>query len=151
MTSNISRLVLSVSDPPLSMAQLPLLMQSVEIWTMASGRASKITPMTPMGQVTRLSTRPWSSSRRSSTRPTGSGSETRLSMPAHTSASLCSSNSRRLRTAGATFASSAAARSLALAAKIRSLLSCSACLMRRRASLRASRLTEAISGLSSFM
>lgn len=50
-------LVLAVSFPPLRIAQFPLLIQSVEICTNASGLASKITPITPIGTEIRVKTR----------------------------------------------------------------------------------------------
>ncbi len=51
ITSKSFRLVSAVSFPPFKTAQLPLLRHREEIWTSASGLASKMTPMTPIGHV----------------------------------------------------------------------------------------------------
>ena len=84
--------VLEVSFPPLRIAQLPLLIHKVDIWTRASGLASKITPITPMGQVIRLRVRPSSSSRKRVVLPKGSLSEISWSIPLRQSFSLPSVN-----------------------------------------------------------
>jgi len=52
MTSARMRLVPAASLPPLRSTALPLFRQRLEICTRASGRDSKITPMTPIGQLT---------------------------------------------------------------------------------------------------
>ena len=141
----------AVSFPPFRTAQFPLLMQRELICTRASGRASKIIPITPIGQVTRTRVRPSSSSRRSVTLPTGSSSPIRPSIPARTSASLCSSKRSRLTTAAEMPVSSAFFRSSRLAAKISSRCADSASCTERRAALRTSDGSDAMAGLASFI
>ena len=75
MTSTSFLFVRRASFPPLSMIPLPDLRHRPAIWTKASGLASKIIPMTPMGNVRFSSMNPGSSSRFSLTRPTGSARE----------------------------------------------------------------------------
>ena len=129
-------LVEAVSFPPFRTAQFPLLMHRQLICTSASGRASKMIPITPMGTVTLFRISPSSSCRCSVIRPVGFSSAIRLSMPARQSDSLCASNFSRFITAGAMPAFSARARSSRFAAKIFSLCSFSASAASRRASFR---------------
>ena len=88
MISNSASLVCSASRPPLSSTALPLLRHSPPIWISASGRDSKITPTTPMGQLMRESTSPSASSVRSCSCPMGSSIAASCSRPAQTSAEL---------------------------------------------------------------
>ena len=91
MTSKSLRLLSLASLPPFSITQLPLFMQSADICTKASGLDSKITPITPIGQLVLTSVSPSSSSRTSSFLKSGSGMAIRSLMPFTQSASLWSS------------------------------------------------------------
>jgi len=88
--------VSSASDPPLSSTALLDFRHRVEIWTSASGRDSKMTPMTPIGLDTRYKSSPGSSSVVRRVWPTGSGRSIRLLIPATTSWILFRSNFNRL-------------------------------------------------------
>ena len=88
MTAASARLVPSASRPPLSSTALPLFHASPTICTSASGRDSNTTPSNPSGALTRSSTRPSSSSRRSVARPTRSGIAASWSSPSHTPSSF---------------------------------------------------------------
>ena len=107
------------SRPPLRSTALPLLRARALICTSASGRDSKITPSTPRGQDSRVSSRPASSSRRRSTRPRGSGRAATARTPAAISCSLAGLRRRRWKAAGL-MVPCAAARSRALAARMAS-------------------------------
>ena len=80
-------LVRAASRPPLRSTAFPLLRHSEAICTSASGRLSKMTPTTPMGQLTRYRFKPGDSSLAYCTFPSGSGSRARdrspSAMPAH--------------------------------------------------------------------
>ena len=114
-------LVLIASDPPLRNTALPLLIQSDAIWTSASGLLSKITPMTPIGHVTLVSSRPSSKVVLNVTLPTGSLRSIRLSIPETTSLSLSSLNLSLFISGVSRLFFSASSRSVLLAAKISSL------------------------------
>ena len=121
ISSNRTLFVDAVSFPPFRTAQLPLLMHRQLICTSASGLASKMIPITPIGTLTRSSTSPSSSSRFRVILPHGSCRDTRLSIPARQSPSLCSSNFSRFFTESAMPFASARSRSSRFAAKISSL------------------------------
>ena len=123
-------LVLIASEPPFRKTALPLFMQRDAIWTRASGLLSKITPITPIGQVTRVSSSPSSRSVLKVILPTGSARPIRLSIPETTSFSLSSLNLSLLRSGASRSAFSASSRSILLAEKISSFAS-----LRQRATL----------------
>ena len=112
--------VLIASEPPLRNTALPLLMQRDAICTSASGLLSKITPITPIGHVTLVSSRPSSKVVLKVTLPTGSVRSMRLSIPDTTSLSLSSLNLSLLISGVSRLAFSASSRSVLLAAKISS-------------------------------
>ncbi len=102
MTAVSARFVASASRPPLSRTALPLFQARPTICTSASGRDSNTTPSRPSGQLTRSSTSPSSSSRRSVARPTRSGMAASCSSPSQTPSSLPASSPRRLTSGEAT-------------------------------------------------
>ena len=112
--------VRAASRPPFRMRALPLLTARPDIWIRASGLASKIMAMRPMGQVTRRSTRPASRLRASTMRPPGSGRRMRASRPATASLSLCSSKASLFRRASGRSSTFAAAISSLFALNISS-------------------------------
>ena len=136
--SHRARLVLMASRPPLSSTALPLLRAREAICTRASGRLSKITPMTPMGQVMRYILRPSVSSRLRVVWPMGSGRPARARRPAVTAASFSSANFRRPSRGAARLSCSALARSALLAAKISAWRASSSSAMASRAAFRVS-------------
>ena len=107
------------SRPPFKMAPLPERIAREAIWIAASGRASKITPTTPRGTVSRSSTRPWSSSVCSCRRPRGSSRAATWRTPAIAASSLAPSNFSRAIRAGANPSEAAASISAWLAARIK--------------------------------
>ena len=90
-----TRAVRSTSRPGLRITALADLMASEAICVMASGRASKMTASRPSGQLTFSSSRPESSSVRSSTRPMGSGKARRRARLRSWTRSLCGESFRR--------------------------------------------------------
>ena len=126
ITSKSARLERIASRPPLRSTALPLLRHRPAICTSASGRDSKITPTTPIGQLTRERISPSASSVRSCSCPMGSSICASARRPAHTSSSLPWSNFSRFSAGAERPSAFAASRSCAFAAKIASLPSCSA-------------------------
>ena len=112
--------VFIASDPPLRNTAFPLLIQRDAICTNASGLLSKITPITPMGQVTRVSSRPSSRVVLKVILPTGSLRPIRLSMPETTSVSLSSLNLSLFISGVSRLFFSASSRSVLFAAKMSS-------------------------------
>ena len=106
------------SLPPLSRAPLPERIAREAICITASGLASKITPSTPRGTLSRSSTSPSASSVWSWRRPIGSARAATWRTPSMAAASLRSSSFRRATRAGARPALAAASRSAWLAATI---------------------------------
>ena len=104
--------------PPFEQYALPLFRHRQEIWIKASGRDSKMTPITPIGQLTRKRSNPSSSSMAFSVRPTGSGRLIMLRNPSHASPILASSNLSRFSKGGARFSFSERSMSDRLAATI---------------------------------
>ena len=151
IVSNRIRFVFLASLPPLSTEQLPLLRQREAICTRASGRDSKITPITPIGQVVLVRISWLSSSLWSRVLPTGSGRFIKPLMPFITSLSLCSSNLSLLIIGAASEPASALARSILLASKISDFLASRASATAERAELRCSCEREAITKLSFFV
>ena len=125
-------------------------MQSADICTSASGLASKMTPITPIGQVSRYRVSPSSSSLASFVWNSGSGICTRSWMPFMTSRSLPSSNLRRFKTGTAIPSASACSISCLFASKIASLLSVNAFATAKSAWSRSSPVVPASFGPASF-
>ncbi len=115
------RLVSRASEPPFKSTPLPLFRHKAAICTRASGRDSKITPITPMGQVTLYNSRPTSSSVARSVLPTGSSSSIKSLMPFITVSIFSSSKTSLFSRGGARFSSLLRARSSLFAAIIFSL------------------------------
>ena len=86
--SHKAAFVRSASRPPLSSTALPLLSASDAICTSASGRLSKITPMTPIGQVTRYIFSPCVISVRHRRRADGVGQSSQRAKPVRHGAQL---------------------------------------------------------------
>ena len=144
-----ARLVASASLPPLSSAALPLLRHRDAICTSASGRDSKITPITPIGQETRYRSRPGASCVASSVQPSGSGSAASACRPSSTVRSLASSKRRRLSSGAARCCSRARARSARLASKMSARRARSVSAAHSSARLRTSALSAASAGAAS--
>ena len=115
---NNTLLLFIVSLPPFKITQFPLFMQRDEICIKASGLASKITPITPIGQVSLQRVKPSSNCLCISCLNKGSSSLTKSSMPAITSLNFVSSNFSRLIIGAATLSISACFKSIAFASKI---------------------------------
>ena len=92
---SIAALVLLDSLPPFKITALPDFIAREAIWEITSGRASKITPITPIGQETFFKIKPSSSSFVQKTLFTGSFKEITSSIPFNISRILFSSNFKR--------------------------------------------------------
>ena len=132
-------LVLAASFPPLSIRPLPLNRERPAICNKASGRASKIIPITPIGKVFFSKTKPGSSSLFSLIFPIGSERLHRSLYPFSTLFSLSGENTRRWRIDDEIPSFSAFSKSLSFSALILSFSSSSNFEIETRASLLSSK------------
>ena len=123
MISNSTLLVFTASEPPFRTEALPLFTHSEAICTSASGRDSKITPITPMGHVTFERISPSSNCFFKTILLRGSSRPIKLWMPSMQSRNFFSSNSSLFNMGSVRPFDLPTLRSVRLASKILSLQS----------------------------